>query len=196
MQTIGIILLLISIGTVVGPVGATVIVYRDDLSQLVITPQIRDIMNGNSNIFPHGNNGNQNSNGGDSGFGGLMSPTFVSAQSDPSTHTFTGIFTVTNNFTYPLTLNSFNANAQITQQQIPAGSVSLANPVTVQPGQTTQLTISGQWSQQAQDYMVANSPSMTSVEIYVSDVAININGITVQSTGTIDVGNIPFNILG
>jgi hypothetical protein len=125
-----------------------------------------------------------------------MSPTFVSAQSDPSTHTFTGIFTVTNNFTYPLTLNSFNANAQITQQQIPAGSVSLANPVTVQPGQTTQLTISGQWSQQAQDYMVANSPSMTSVEIYVSDVAININGITVQSTGTIDVGNIPFNILG
>lgn len=195
MQAIGIILLLISIGTVVGPIGAAVIVYRDDLSQLVITPQIRDIMNGNSNIFPQSNNGNQNGNG-NSDLGGLMSPTFVSAQSDPSTHTFTGIFTVTNNFTYPLTLNSFNANAQITQQQIPAGSVSLANPVTVQPGQTTQLTISGQWSQQAQDYMVANSPSMISVEIYVSDVAININGITVQSTGTIDVGNIPFNILG
>ena len=131
MQAIGIILLLISVGTIVGPVGATVIVYRDDLSQLVITPQIRDIMNGNSNIFPQGNNGNQNSNGGGSDFGGLMSPTFVSAQSDILTHTFTGIFTVTNNFNYPLTLNSFKANAQITQQQISAGSVSLANPVTV-----------------------------------------------------------------
>ena len=35
--------------------------------------------------------------------------------------------------------------------------------------------------------MVANYPSMTSVEIYVSDVSININGITVQSSGTIDV---------
>ncbi len=104
------------------PLGAAVIVYRDDLSQLVITPQIRDIMNGNSKIFPQGNNGNQNGNGGGSGFGGLMSPTFVSAQSDPLTHTFTGIFTVTNNFNYPLTLNSFSANAQITQQQIPAGS--------------------------------------------------------------------------
>ncbi len=33
MQVIGIILILISVGTVVGPVGAVAIIYRNDLSQ-------------------------------------------------------------------------------------------------------------------------------------------------------------------
>ncbi len=195
MQAIGIILLLISIGTVVGPVGAVAIVYRDDLSQLVITPQIRDIMNGNSNIFPQSNNGNQNSNG-DSGLGGLMSPTFVSAQSDIITQTFSAVFSVTNSYNYDLTLNSFSANALITQQQISAGSISLANPVTVPAGQTSQLTLTGQWTQQAQEYIIANYPTSTSIDIFVKDVTININGITVESSGTIEVGNVPFSIVG
>jgi hypothetical protein len=194
MQAIGIILLLISVGTIVGPVGATVIVYRDDLSQLVITPQIRDIMNGNSNIFPNGN-GNQNGNG-DSGLGGLMSPTFVSAQSDVATQTFSAVFSVTNSFNYDLTLNSFSANALISQQQIPAGSLSLVNPVTVPAGQTSHLTIKGQWTQQAQDYIIANYPTSTAIDFFVKDVTININGIIVESSGTIEVGNVPFSMVG
>ncbi len=195
MQAIGIILLLISIGTVVGPVGAVAIVYRDDLSQLVITPQIRDIMNGNSNIFPQGNNGNQNGNG-NSDLGGLMNPTFVSAQSDVATQTFSAVFRVTNSFNYDLTINSFSANALISQQQIPSGSISLANPVTVPAGQTSQLTLAGQWTQQAQDYIIANFPTSTSIDIFVKDVTININGITVESSGTIELGNVPFSMVG
>lgn len=195
MQAIGIILLLISVGTIVGPVGATVIVYRDDLSQLVITPQIRDIMNGNSNIFPQGNNGNQNGNG-DSGLGGLMSPTFISAQSDIATQTFSAVFSVTNSFNYDLTLNSFSANALISQQQIPSGSISLANPVTVPAGQTSQLTLTGQWTQQAQDYIIANYPTSTSIDIFVKDVTINVNGIIVESSDTIEIGNVPFSMVG
>ena len=54
MQAIGIVLLLISIGTIVGPIGAVVVMYRDNLPGLVITPQIRDMMNGNSTILPFG----------------------------------------------------------------------------------------------------------------------------------------------
>ena len=98
-----------------GPVGAVVIIYRDDLTQLVITPQIRDIMNGNSTIIPsHGQLDNGNSNG-NSELGGLMNPIFVSAQIDEAAHTFTGIFNVTNTLNYDLTLNSFSANVEITQ---------------------------------------------------------------------------------
>ncbi len=195
MQAIAIILLLISVGSIVGPVGAAVIVYRDDLSQLVITPQIRDIMNGNSNIFPQGNNMNQNSNG-DSGLGGLMSPTFISAQSNLATQTFSAVFSITNSFNYDLTLNSFSANALISLQQIPAASISLANPITVPAGQTSQLTLTGQWTQQAQDYIIANYPTSTSIDIFVKDVTINVNGITVESSGTIEIGNVPFSMVG
>jgi len=65
VAALSVVLVLISIGTILGPVGAVVIVYHDDLTQLVITPQIRDIMNGNSTIFPdmgQSDNGNGNSN--------------------------------------------------------------------------------------------------------------------------------------
>ena len=192
MQAIGIVLLLISIGTIVGPVGAVVVMYHNDLTQLVIPPQIRDLMNGNSSLIPQGSS----DGGGDGGIGGLMSPTLVSVQSDPAAHTFSAVFNVTNPTDYDLTLNSLSANALMTQQQIPAGSISLANPVTAPAGQTTQLTITGQWTQQIQDYMTTNFPGMTSVEIYVKDVVININGIIVESSGIIDVGNVPFDILG
>ena len=192
MQAIGIVLLLISIGTVVGPVGAVVVMYHNDLTQLVIPPQIRDLMNGNSGLIPQGSSDGS----GDGGISGLVSPTLVSVQSDPATQTFSAVFEITNPTNYDLTLNSFSANALMTEQQIPAGSISLANPVTAPAGQTTQLTITGQWTQQIQDYMTTNYPVMTSVEIYVKDVVININGVIVESSGITDLGNIPFDILG
>ena len=193
MQALGIVLLLISIGTIVGPIAGVVIIYRDDLSQLVITPQIRDIMNGNSTIIPINQNTNDNS---PSDLGGLMKPVFVSAQANDAAHTFTCIFNVTNTLNYDLTLNSFSATVEITQDHIQGGTISLSNPVTVPAGQTSQLTLSGPWTQAMQDYITNNYPSVTSFEIYVVNAAVNVNGIVIQSSGTIDVGNIPISMVG
>ena len=188
-QLVSIVLALISIGAILGPVGAVVIIYHNDFTQLVIPPQIRDLMNGNSSLIPTGNANNQNGN---SSMDGLMQPVFVSATSDPQSHTFTGIFQVTNSFNYDLTLNSFVASVEFTSNQIPAGDVNLSNPVTVPAGHTTQLTISGHWTQQVQDYFT-NNPSVTSVDVYVSNVRLDINGIIIQSSDTIEVGYMPVN---
>jgi hypothetical protein len=190
VQLVSVVLALISIGAILGPVGAVVIIYRADLSQLVIPPQIREIMNGNSSIIPTGNSDNQDDNSGMGG--GLMKPVFVSAQSNPQTNSFTGIFQVTNPLNYDVTLNSFGATVAITQNQIPGGDLSLASPVTIPAGQTTQITITGHWTQEIENYF-ANNPAITSVEVYVSNVRIDINGIVIESSGTIDVGNIPMN---
>ena len=190
MQALSIVLLLISIGTILGPIGAVVIIYHNDLSQLVIPPQIRDIMNGNSNLIPHGNsNGN-----GNSGMGGLLNPVFVSAQIDDRAHTFTVTFDVTNNLNYDLTLNSFNTDVEITQANYPGGSLSLSNPVTVLAGQTVQLTISGHWTQDAQNYIANNYPGATSFDIYLANTTINVNGITIQINEPIEVGNVPIHV--
>ena len=192
MQVLSVVLVLISIGTILGPVGAVVVIYHNDLTQLVITPQIRDIMNGNSTIIPdigqsdNGDNGNQD-------LGGLMSPELVSAQIDDATNTFTGIFNVTNPLNYDLTVNSFSTDVEIAQANIPAGSISLSSPVTVQADQTVQLTISGQWTQQAQDYIANNYPGATSMDISLTNIALNVNGITIQSTGPIQV-SVPMNV--
>ena len=193
MQVLSVVLVLISIGTILGPVGAVVVIYHNDLTQLVITPQIRDIMNGNSSIIPV--NTNSNDNGG-SDLNGLMKPVFVSAQSDSAAHTFTGIFNVTNTLNIDLTLNSFSATVEISQDHIQGGSLSLSNPVTVHAGETSQLTISGSWTQTAQDYITNNYPGVTSFEVYIVNAEVNVNGIMIQSSGPIDVGNIPINMEG
>ncbi len=193
MQAIGILLILISIGTILGPVGAVVVIYRNDLTQLVITPQIRDIMNGDSSIIPINHNSNDNSN---SGVGGLMSPVLISTRINIETYTLTAIFNVTNTLNYDLTLNSFSTDVEITGDHIQAGSIGLSNPVMVDAGETSQLTLSGSWTQAVQDYITNNYSSTSSVEVYILNAEVNVNGITIQSSGTIDVGNIPFSIVG
>ena len=190
MQALSIVLLLLSIGTILGPIGAVVVIYHNDLSQLVIPPQIRDIMNGNSNLIPHGNSDGN----GNSGLDGLMKPVFVSAQSNVAAHTFTGIFNVTNTLNFTLTLNSFSTDVEFTQANIPAGSLSLSSPVTVLAGETSQLIISGHWTQEAQHYIANNYPGATSMDITLTNIAININGITIQSAGPVQV-SVPMNVV-
>ena len=191
VATISIILVLISIGTIAGPIGAVAVIYHDDLTQAVITPEVRDIMNGDSSILPIGpkDDGNSNDN---SGLESLLNPVFVSAQIDEEANTFTGVFTITNSLNYDLTLNSFSTDAVITQGNIPAGSISLSNPVTILASQTEQLTISGHWTQQAQDYVISNTGS-ESVDMTLTNIVINVNGITIQSAEPVQV-NIPMNI--
>jgi hypothetical protein len=116
-----------------------------------------------------------------------MNPVFVSAQSDPSAHTFTGIFEVTNPFNYNLTLNTFSTDAALTQPNIPAGSVSLGSPVTVHAGETAQLTITGSWTQAAQDYMTTYCGGTTTIDLTLTNITINVNGITIQTAGPIQV---------
>jgi hypothetical protein len=198
VAVLSVVLVLISIGTILGPVGAVVIIYHDDLTQLVITPQIRDIINGKSSLIPNfnqPNNGISNNNG-NSELGGLMNPVFVSAKVDEATNTFTITFNLTNPLSYDLTLNSFSANVEITENYHPAGIVSLSNPITVIAGQTSQFTVSGSWTQDAQNYIVTNYPGVTSFEMYLSNASINLNGITIQSPGHIELGTIPINVEG
>ena len=65
MQVIKIILVLITVGCIVGPIGTVVIMYRNNLSQMVITPQIQQLTNsGNNNSNNNGNNNNNNNNNG------------------------------------------------------------------------------------------------------------------------------------
>jgi hypothetical protein len=197
MQALSIVLLLISIGTIVAPIGAVVVFYHNDLTQLVIPPQIRDIINGNSNIIPdisHSNNGD-NSSDVNQELGGLMSPELISVQIDETTNTFTGIFQITNPVDYDLTLNSFSTDVEITQANIPAGNINLNNPVTVRADQMVQLSLSGQWSQQAQDYIASNYPDATSMDINLTNISINVNGIAIQSNGPIQI-SVPTNMTG
>ncbi len=202
MQIVGVILLLVSVGLVVGPVGAVVVIYRDDLSGLVIPPEIQDMMGGNGNfILGDGNNnygngsGNySNGNGGD-GSGSFLVPVFVGATVDQASRTFTVTVNFTNNFSYDLTLNALNATAEETQQHIQLATVSLSSPVTMAAGETSQVTVAGSWMQAAEQ-LVSGFHEGQTINVSLINVVIDVNGIIIQPDEPINVGAIPLSLEG
>jgi hypothetical protein len=60
LQVVRIVLVLITIGCILGPIGAVVIMYHNNLVGMVMTPQVKQLLNGNNN---NGNNNNNNNNG-------------------------------------------------------------------------------------------------------------------------------------
>jgi hypothetical protein len=70
MQAVSIILFLISVGTILVPVGAVVVTNSNDLTQLVIPPEVKDqFMGGNGPLggggdYYNGGDGDNGDNGG------------------------------------------------------------------------------------------------------------------------------------
>ena len=186
MQVVSIILVLITIGAVVGPVGAIAIIYRDNLAGLVITPQINDLMHGNgllANSYAVSNN-NQDDN---SVGGGLVMPTFVSTSVNSVDRTFQVTVNVTNPLNDVLTINSITSNVECSQDHFQLGSISLASPVAIPSGQSSMLTISGYWTQDAENHIQTNHVGQTSISVDLINTSIDINGVIAQYSSPITI---------
>jgi hypothetical protein len=188
MQVVSIILVLITIGTVVGPVGAVAIIYRDNLVGLVITPQINDLMHGNgilaNNIAVSNNNQDDNSVG-----GGLVMPTLVSSSVNNVDRTFQVTVNVTNPLNDDLTINSITSDVECSQDHFQLGSISLASPVAIPSGQNSILTVSGYWTQDAENHIQTSHDGQTSISVYLINTSIDINGLIAQYNSPIPVPN-------
>ena len=194
MQALSVVLVLISIGTMLGPMVGAVIMYRDNLSQLVVPPQINNLINGNnSNSNNNKNSGNLGSGnfGADNNAGGFPTPTFVNAQINIEAKTFAVTVNVTNSFSYDLTINSLNATAESSQDHYKLGTISLDSPTTLVADQSSLLTVSGTWTQEAVDHIQNNFAGAKSINVDLANVMIDVNGITIQQTQPINVGDIP-----
>jgi hypothetical protein len=188
MQAVGIILILISIGTVVGPIAGVVVMYRDNLAGLVITPQINDLMNGGSGSGIMANDQAINNNNQDNYFGGnIVLPSFVSSSVNQADRTFQVIFNVTNPLNYDLTVNSISSTVQCSQDHYVLGSISLANPVVIPSGQSSMLTISGYWTQNAENHIQTSHTGQTSINVELINTSVDVNGITVQELNAVSI---------
>jgi hypothetical protein len=194
MQIVGVILLLISIGTTVGPVGAVVVMYSDDLTALVVPPEIEDIFSGNSTLLAD-NLYQTGSGDGDLGTMGFVMPTFVSATVDAPTRTFSVTVNVTNILNYDLTLNALNATVDLSQDSAELASIHLSSPVSIPAGQWSLVTVSGTWGEAAENYYF-NNPGATSINVTLASATIDVNGIVVQMSEPIEIGEIPLTLEG
>ena len=123
--------------------------------------------------------------------GPFATPTLVNANIDNVSRTFTLTVNYTNNLAYDLTLNNFTADVQLSQDNYPLGSVSLTNPVNLPAGQASLITVSGFWTQDAENHISTSFPGASSVDVNLVDTTVNVNGIIIQQSQPISVGNIP-----
>ena len=203
MQPLSVVLALISIGCIVGPIGGAIAMYRDNLTQLVVPPQINNLINNNNspeninnnNSNPTDNNNNVNIGSGNFGVGenngGFITPTFVSSQINTQARTFTVTVNFTNNFNYDLTLNALTATVESSQDNYQLGTISLSAPVTILSGQTSLITVSGIWTQDAENYVQNNFAGASSINVNLANIAIDVNGIVIQQTQPVNVGDVP-----
>ena len=190
MQFVGVILFIISVGLIIGPVGAVVYTYKDDLSGLVIPSQLKDLMQGDASTLLNG----ASSGDGNSFLGGLIEPVFVGATVDSESRTFTVTVNITNNFDYDLTLNSLSADVKSAQDNYHLVTISLSNPVTIVSAKASIVTVNGYWSQQAENLFLNNYSQDTTIDVILDNILIDVNGITVESTEPFPIGNIPLSL--
>jgi hypothetical protein len=69
VQLLRIVLVLITLGCILVPIGTVVVIYRNDLSAMVVTPQLKQLFSnndsGNDNLNNNGNNFDPNNNNND-----------------------------------------------------------------------------------------------------------------------------------
>lgn len=200
MQVVSVILVLISIGTIAAPVGTVVFMYRDNLTGLVIPPQLEGIIGGGNmgGLFGGGGGGNDNGGGNsigdnttnnsngnnDEGSGGFITPSYVGSTYDVASRTFSVTISVKSGFDYDLTINSLSADTQTTQEHHALGSITLSNgPVTILAGQSAQLTVSGFWTQDGENFILSNYQGASSIYVDLVNMVIDVNGVTVQTSG-------------
>jgi hypothetical protein len=191
MQIIGIVLLLISVGLVAGPVGAVVYIYRDDLTGLVVPPEIKGALNGDNSFLLNDNI----ANGGDANsiLNGFVTPTFVSANIDQATNTFNVKVNVTNPLNYELTLNTFSTEVQTPGgQQIAA--VDIGNPLTIPSGESIIVQVDGAWTQVGENYIIAHAGD-SSITIALVNIVVDVNGIRVERNEPLTV-TVPISLNG
>jgi len=191
MQIIGVILLLISVGLVAGPVGAVVYTYRDDLTGLVVPPEIKGAINGDTSFIlndNYANNGDVNSI-----LNNFVAPTFVSADVDQATNSFNIRVNVTNPLNYDLTLNTLSTDVQSLEGQTLA-SVTLPHPFTIVSGESTIVQVDGTWTQ-AGDAFITQHWYDSSVTISLANIVVDVNGVKVERNQPLTV-SLPITLSG
>jgi hypothetical protein len=195
MQVVGVLLVILSVSLVAAPVGAVVILYRDDLTGLVVPPEIKGVLNGDGSfilnddvkaIDGYSDDPNEILNN-------LVTPTFVDAQVDESSKTFTVRVNVTNPLNYDLTLNELSTDVQSIQGQTLA-SVNVAHPYTMPSGQSTIIEVRGSWTRAGEGF-ITDHWSDQSITIALANIVVDVNGVKVERSDPLTV-SLPVTLSG
>ena len=174
MQILGILLVLINITTVVGPITGVAIMYQDHMEELVIPPEMAQMINNTITI------GQQ-----------TTLAEVVGAEFDNESRTATLTVLFTNPLNYTLTLKSISADVVCALHDVTLGQIALSQEVELPAAGTTQAVLICNWLESAESHFQAEHPGATSIDVNLVGFTANINDITVQTDEPIEIPNVP-----
>jgi hypothetical protein len=179
MDKIRLLLTLITIAITLGPIAGIVIMYQNNLLELFIPPEINEIAN------------NLMSGGGTNGTR-LEPPTIVGLpQYDEASRTVTLTFQYKNTFTFDITVNSMSGSIVCDAHNFPLGKATLDKPVSIRAGETATITVLGTWTEEAISHFQTAHAGEKSIDIALVDLAVDIQGITIQTNQRITIPDVP-----
>ncbi len=190
MQLLGVLLILINVGAIVGPIAGVVIVYRNNLQDLVVPPEVEQMVTNTMNTLTSSNPDNSNSGQSNAGNteGALALPMYVSSTYDAVAKTITAVFNFTNTFSnFTIVINSVAADVQCHAHSFMLGHAAMANPVEVPPLQTVDLTVVFSWTDAAQQHFETAHTTESSINVDFVNIAVNVSGISIQTPETYNV---------
>ncbi|MGZ4928953.1 MAG: hypothetical protein ACXV76_11895 [Halobacteriota archaeon] len=183
MQILGLILILINVGAIVGPIAGVVVIYSNSLQEIVIPPEVQNIVGNTINTLTltSPNNPSNAPNQGDSSNVNLQMPQYVSASFDPVARTVTAVFNFTNPFNVSLAINALSADVQCHAHSFVLGHAELSNPVTIPAMETQDITIVFTYTDAAQQHFLIEHAGQSTVNVDLKNITINVSGITVET---------------
>jgi hypothetical protein len=184
MKKLKLILLLLTIAITITPIAIEVLLYQDNLVDLIIPPEIANVV--------HSNNSNEKSIDGNN----LLNPEFElpqpvgDPQYNPETKTISYTFNFTNPLQTPLEFDKLQAGLVSHNDGFFLGNITLNQPLILDPGQTVDITALGILSDEAIDYLKSQSATQNSINLDFVNLNVDLSGIQLQLDNQ-NIGNIP-----
>ena len=183
MQALGLILILINVGAIVGPIAGVVLIYRNNLQDLVIPPEVQQIVGDTIKtltLSSPNNPSNPTSDPSNSSNVNLELPKYVNASVDPAGRTVTAVFNFTNPFNIKMTIHALSADVQCHAHSFLLGDAELGNPVEIAPMQTKDITAVFTYTGAAQQHIQSEHAGQSTVNVDLKSITVNVSGLTFE----------------
>jgi hypothetical protein len=185
-------LMLLSVAIVIIPIAVEAYAYRDNLLGLAIPPELMSVMNGGS---PNGSNSGSaagNVNSITQAISSFKMPQMVEEPTyDPQTQTASVTFNVTNPLSTPISITVLQAGVVSHDDGTLLGNISIPQALTINPGQTVDVTALAKLSDQAIKLIQNQHPGQNSINVDVTDLTLDVAGVTMhidrQNLGNIEI---------
>ena len=157
-----------------GPVAGVAIIYRDNLSEIVVPPEVTTLVETTAQA------GSQ-----------IWLPQFVNYTYDAAAKTVTVLFNFSNPVNLNVTINSLSADVICSEHRISLGYVGIANPVEVTKDVTVYIKAVFVWTSEAEAHFMTEHAGESTINISLENIIVDISGITVETPISYDVSYIP-----